>query len=94
MSTPEWALPLIERIRNAIIEKPGDVDCKEVLLAVLDGQGSIDLPAGFEFGAGTDLEIKGDIPVFIKSITLGRQPSESIYRAINCALAKELRGAA
>ena len=76
---PDWTLPLVDRIRNAIIEKPGDVDCTAVLQAVLDGLGDGEVPK-------TATDFAGQIcPA--KDVVM-------IYRIVVRSLAEELRDAA
>ena len=76
---PEWALPLVDRIRNAVIEKPGDVDCTVVLQAVLDGLGDAEVPR-------TTTDFAGQLcPA--KDVVM-------IYRILIRSLAEELRDAA
>ena len=75
---PEWALPLVDRIRNAVIEKPGDVDCTAVLQAVLDGLGEVEIPR-----TATD---------FASQVCLTKDLVMT-YRIIIHCLAEELRDA-
>ena len=73
---PEWAPPLVERIRNTIIKKPGDVDCEAVLQAVLDGLGDAEVPMTATYFAGQLCPAKDVV---------------MIYRIFVRSLAEELR---
>jgi hypothetical protein len=75
---PEWALPLVDGIRNAVIETPGDVDCVAVLQAVLDGLGDAEIPR-------TAADFAGQVGL-TKDLVM-------TYRIIIHCLAEELRDA-
>ena len=83
---PEWALPLVDRIRNAVIERPGDVDCTTVLQAVLDGLGDVEVPETATDFAGRIFTPQG-LGVFSPR-ELGK-----VYRTILRSMAEELRDA-
>jgi hypothetical protein len=74
----------VNRCRNAIIEKPGDIDCVSVVAAVLDGMKDIELPQRALEAAEKALVWQGNGLAGIY---------EPEFHATISSLAEELRGA-